>query len=464
MRNELAAFLESSRDAISTVEIELSTSAQQTLEEAKSLLAAGQKDEAHTLLTTTLKSNPDARALGELLDSTRARPASLGATVPIKRPTAPAPAPLTEQPTAVPAPAAAPAAPAAAGMATHVLPKAASAATTAPIEPKSSKLTWIIGGAAAAALIVAAVIVSRPQDPSTSAPGSAGPTTIPSTTPGTPPVSVSASAAPSGTDTPAAAAAAAPATPTAAGQIASAAPTSPTTPPAAGQPVNAKPGAAATTAPAGSAAAPALSLPTPAAPGSPMTAKQIFYNESKGAGAAANAGLRYRLIQQVADGGESDVDPTKTFKSGDRIRFAFESNIDGYLYVVQQGSSGNWTVLFPNPDINGGRNQIKKFEEYNVPDEAWFSFDDKPGTEQVFVFLSKEVVSVLPGFSRPVTRLESVRAAVVEDLKNSVRSRDLVFERERPAAGAKPSQATFVVNKEEVGKAVSAVIQLVHGQ
>jgi len=195
-----------------------------------------------------------------------------------------------------------------------------------------------------------------------------------------------------------------------------------------------------------------------------MTAKQIFYNEGKGAGAAANAGLRYRLIQQVADGGESDVDPTRTFKSGDRIRFAFESNIDGYLYVVQQGSSGNWTVLFPNPDINGGRNQIKKFEEYNVPDEAWFSFDDKPGTEQVFVFLSKEVVSVLPGFNRPVTRLESVRAAVVEDLKSSVRSRDLVFERERPAAGAKPSQATFVVNKEEVGKAVSAVILLVHGQ
>ena len=195
-----------------------------------------------------------------------------------------------------------------------------------------------------------------------------------------------------------------------------------------------------------------------------MTAKQIFYNEGKGAGATANAGLRYRLIQQVADGGESDVDPTRTFKSGDRIRFAFESNIDGYLYVVQQGSSGNWTVLFPNPDINGGRNQIKKFEEYNVPDEAWFSFDDKPGTEQVFVFLSKEVVSVLPGFNRPVTRLESVRAAVVEDLKSSVRSRDLVFERERPAAGTKPSQATFVVNKEEVGKAVSAVILLVHGQ
>jgi hypothetical protein len=201
----------------------------------------------------------------------------------------------------------------------------------------------------------------------------------------------------------------------------------------------------------------------PSAPEAVLTAKQLFNNDGK-AGGVANVGLRYRLIQQVADGGESDVDPTKTFKSGDRVRFAFESNIDGYLYVVQQGSSGNWTVLFPNPEINGGRNQIKKGEEYNVPDGAWFSFDNNPGTEQVFVFLSKEVVSVLPGFNRPVTRMESVRASVVEDLQKSVRSRDLVFERERPAAGTRPSQATFVVNKEEVGKAVTAVIQLVHGQ
>ena len=97
MRDDFAAFLESSRDAISTVEIELNTAAQATLEEAKQLLATGQKDEAQTLLTTTLKTNPDARALGELLDSTRLRPPSLGATVPIKRDLAPMPEIPTER-------------------------------------------------------------------------------------------------------------------------------------------------------------------------------------------------------------------------------------------------------------------------------------------------------------------------------------------------------------------------------
>ena len=85
MRDDLAAFLETSRDAISTVEIELNTAALATLEEARGLLDSGKRDEAQTLLTTSLKTNPDARALGELLDSTRIRPVSMGATVPIKR-------------------------------------------------------------------------------------------------------------------------------------------------------------------------------------------------------------------------------------------------------------------------------------------------------------------------------------------------------------------------------------------
>ncbi len=464
MRDDFAAFLESSRDAISTIEIELNTAARATLEEAQQLLATGQKDEAQTLLTTTLKTNPDARALGELLDSTRLRPPSLGATVPIKRDLTPMPEIPTEREVVAAAATVAATVPAPdIGMPTHVLPKAAAAATMA-IEPqRSSTVMWWIGGAAAAALLVAAVWVSRPADTSVSSPSSTTATTAPGptsgTTAGTPGAGTPSTAAPATPASPPTTAAtnptAAPTTPGSAPQATSA--TATPVPPATGQVASNLP------APGAPATAPTTAAATPATPEA-LTAKQIFYNEGKGGAAATNAGLRFRLIQKVADGGESDVDPGKTFKSGDSVRFAFESNIDGFLYVVQQGSSGNWTVLFPNPDINGGRNQIKKGEQYNVPDEAWFTFDDNPGTENVFVFLSRDQVSVLPGFNRPVTRMESVQAAVVRDLQNSIRSRDLIFERERPAAGAKPSQSTFVVNREEVGKAVSAVIQLVHGK
>jgi serine/threonine-protein kinase len=449
MRSALASFFDQSRDAISTVELELQTAAEETVAEARSLLEAGRKEDAQTLLTSVLKFNPDARGVGELLDATRAGTTTLGATVPIERHVAVPPPPLgvTES-----APSTAPAVvPAAAGAATvaHQVQEAPHPETaTRGVSP-----LWWIAGAAIAALLIVAVWISQPADSTVNewTWASASPAT---TAVADPPAAAPPAQPPAASPTPAPSAAAAPGPAAAAPSV--------TAPPSASKPAAPPLATAAVPVPAAPTGPAADPAPAPAAPA--PSAKQLFYNEGAGAADVANAGLRYRLIQQAPGGGETDVDPTTTFHSGDRVRFAFESNVDGYLYVVQQGSSGRWTVLFPNPDINGGRNQIKKFEEYTVPEGAWFTFDDRPGTEQVFVFLSRDAVAQLPGFDRPVTRMESVQGSVVETLQRSIRSRDLVFERERPSGGAKPSQATFVVNREEVGKAVAAQIQLVHVQ
>jgi hypothetical protein len=221
--------------------------------------------------------------------------------------------------------------------------------------------------------------------------------------------------------------------------------------------VTARDGAAASVPPS---VIPPLTAPDSNAVAEDVSAKQMF---SPG----VNAGLRYRLIQQLPGNVEADVDPATPFHSGDRVRFSFESNIDGFLYVVQQGSSGRWTVLFPHPEINGGRNAIRRFEQYNVPTDDWFEFDANPGTEQVFVFLSREPLNQLPGFDQPVTKTETVNASVVGALQASIKSRDLVLQKDRgdrvPSTG-RTSQATYVVNRAEVGKAVAAVIELIHGR
>ncbi len=155
-----------------------------------------------------------------------------------------------------------------------------------------------------------------------------------------------------------------------------------------------------------------------------------------------------------------DVDPAGDFKTGDRLRFAFESNIDGYLYVAQQGASGNWDVLFPNPEINGGRNAVKRFEEYEVPRSDWFELDANVGTERVFVFLSREPLKTLPGFDRPVKTMERGNGTLVAELASSIQSRDLVFAKDRnPVKG---QRASYVVNKAELGKAVTASFNLTH--
>jgi hypothetical protein len=218
------------------------------------------------------------------------------------------------------------------------------------------------------------------------------------------------------------------------------------------------------------AAAPSGNIP--AAPALPkelpidIGAKQL-YGYSAADAAPRNAGLKIRLVQQTPNGGTIDVDSaTKTFHTGDRIRFAFESNVDASLYVVQQGSSGQWAVLFPNPQINGGRNAIQRAEEYQIPNTGWFAFDSNPGTEQVFVFLSREPLKQLPGFDRPITKPETLLSSVVEQLQHSVQSRDLVFETDTAAAAQGPGavRATYVVNRTELGRAVAASITLTHDQ
>jgi len=185
-------------------------------------------------------------------------------------------------------------------------------------------------------------------------------------------------------------------------------------------------------------------------------AKEMFASTD----ANVSPGLRFRMIQAGPNDAPVDVDPSAEFHTGDRIRFAFESNIDGYLYVAQQGTSGNWTVLFPNPDINGGRNVVKRFQEYTVPDDNFFRFDGPAGTEHVFVFLSREPLAQLPGFDRPVKSFETGSPAMIAELRTTIQSRDLVFAKDPAAAGRQ--QATYIVNKAEVGKAVTASFNLLH--
>ena len=282
---------------------------------------------------------------------------------------------------------------------------------------------WWAGGAAAAAVaaVLVAVLVGWPASNVESAAAPA------------PNVPVLAAAAPSAAVTP---------------------PVSPATAPAP-VPAEVTTTAAPAPRPGGDARPVEPGVPAPAA-----TAKQLF---SSTTGAPA-AGLRYRLIQQRPDGTGVDVDTATTFHSGDKVKLSFESNISGYLYVAMQGSSGNWAVLFPSAQINGGRNQLAPLEEYDVPsDGGWFQFDDNVGTENLFVFLSREPLSQLPGFTRPVTKAETLTAAVVKELQQSVRSRDLVFTKDS-SSGGKPGvkQATYVVNRAEVGKAVTTTISLIH--
>jgi hypothetical protein len=63
------------------------------------------------------------------------------------------------------------------------------------------------------------------------------------------------------------------------------------------------------------------------------------------------------------------VDPGLVLEQGDRVRFRYRTNFDGYLYVTDRGTSGKYDVLFPNAEA-GSDNHVTASKEYQVPANA----------------------------------------------------------------------------------------------
>jgi hypothetical protein len=183
-------------------------------------------------------------------------------------------------------------------------------------------------------------------------------------------------------------------------------------------------------------------------------------------------GLRYAMLKRDAQGNYQETDPDTNFKSGDRIRIQVDANTSGYLYVVMQGSSGTWRLLFPSPEVAGGSNAVHRGQSLQIPpgDRGQFVFDEQAGTEKLFLVLTRQpepdldkLIYAMGGASgapvdqnagRVIIAQATVRDAVVDRLRSQVQARDLVFEKvdtssaapaETPA-GTHVENAAYVVN------------------
>jgi hypothetical protein len=100
-------------------------------------------------------------------------------------------------------------------------------------------------------------------------------------------------------------------------------------------------------------------------------------------------GARVRV--ELDRGGKARFVSAKTvFRAGDKVRFHFAMNFPGYVAIVNQGSSGKRSLLFPYEGVSG---HIGRTADYTVPQgEGWFEFDDTPGTEQLTFVMSKREI------------------------------------------------------------------------
>ncbi len=197
--------------------------------------------------------------------------------------------------------------------------------------------------------------------------------------------------------------------------------------------------------------------------------------------------LRYSVLKLAGDGRYEEVDPENVFRSGDRIRIAVQVNDAGYLYVVHQGSSGVWKVLFPSSEVDHGSNRVRPGQDYEIPPGGRFYFDEQAGVEKLFLVVSRRPVddldsliySVRPGATpvrdpgerqaAPVLmagNFQPVDDGLISRIRAEVMARDLVFEKvdeSKPGPGERREKAVYAAVVEGGDQArVVADIELRH--
>ncbi|HTY60733.1 MAG TPA: DUF4384 domain-containing protein [Acidobacteriota bacterium] len=229
---------------------------------------------------------------------------------------------------------------------------------------------------------------------------------------------------------------------------------------------------------------PAVAKPAPA-PGRPADSTGVqMIPAAYSTEDSVALGLRYSILKR--EGSETtEVKPDTVFHSGDRIRLRVDVNTQGFLYIINRGSSGNWNPLFPSSKIAKGDNRVQKGTQYEIPAGYVFTFDEQPGTEKLFIVFSRRPVSDLEELIYNLTGKQDLKTsprpddgkillaqAKIEDKMvdrfRTVYSRDLIIEKVDEATPPPPSapskdNAVYVVNPSKSADArVVADVTLIH--
>jgi len=105
-------------------------------------------------------------------------------------------------------------------------------------------------------------------------------------------------------------------------------------------------------------------------------------------------GLRCSVMLRDAKNEYVEIAPGSVFHSGDHIRLSFLANEPGYFYVIQQGSTGAWSPIFPPPNAAPDANKVVAGQSQLVPSGTRaFAFDQNPGDEKLYVILSRTPIT-----------------------------------------------------------------------
>lgn len=111
----------------------------------------------------------------------------------------------------------------------------------------------------------------------------------------------------------------------------------------------------------------------------------------------AERALTYALnILRQRDGKKIRATSRETFDTGDEFSFAFTPTEAGALYVFNEGTGGNWHLLFPTNKLHNGNSRLKPFEPIETDGNVFTNRSGaEKGTERVWIVWAAAVVPEL---------------------------------------------------------------------
>jgi len=108
--------------------------------------------------------------------------------------------------------------------------------------------------------------------------------------------------------------------------------------------------------------------------------------------------LSIRLEQKTGNNSKA-VPQTTVFHNGDILRFRLTSRVAGYLYIVDKGTTGETTTLFPVDAGSGGKNRVEADRAIVVPavGDGWFEVAGPSGFDTIYLLVSATPIVLPPG-------------------------------------------------------------------
>lgn len=89
------------------------------------------------------------------------------------------------------------------------------------------------------------------------------------------------------------------------------------------------------------------------------------------------------------------VKETEVFVSGEKFHLRVTTHHDGYLYILNRGTSGRYNILYPRPEVNNGSAFVPGWQHVIVPAHGAFQFDVQLGVETMIVCASEKAIPEL---------------------------------------------------------------------